>query len=116
MSWYIVVGLAIFAIAGFMIFQIGLSHWGRELRRREDWDNAPEESGRATLLEKRSEVVDTAHPSRAKTIYQGVFRLEKGTRRMLTMEEADYLRLQEGSTGTVRYQGLKFLSFESDQT
>ena len=100
----------LFGLAGFLIYQNGLRLWGRELRRLEDWEHAPVQSGQAVLLKKKSEQVDLARPSQSKTVYQGVFRLKSGKQMTLTMEETQFHSLSEQMSGEISYQGLRLLS------
>lgn len=105
-------GIFLLYLVGYLVFQNGLRLWGRELRRQEDWEHAPIQSGQAVLLKKKSEQVDLAHPSQSKTIYQGVFRLGSGKKITLTMEAAQFYALSEQMPGEISYRGFRLISFE----
>lgn len=86
----------------------GVGQWNRN-------NHSPRLTMPAAVMSKRTQVTHHAHANGAggsSTWYYATFQVESGDRLELALSGQEYGMLAEGDSGTLTFQGTRFLSFE----
>lgn len=107
-------------IAIVVVIVRGIATWNKN-------NHSPRLSVKATVVTKRESVSVSNEPmagdatgahgfmTSSHTTYYATFQVESGDRMEFNVSDKEFRMMAEGDTGTLSFQGTRFLSFERDQ-